>query len=61
MSTRVRLTYDTVEGTAAGIYGIIIGAAVIAASHGRSALAIDVSVLITLGVYWAAERYRAIA
>ncbi|HEX6498658.1 MAG TPA: hypothetical protein VF054_06450 [Micromonosporaceae bacterium] len=51
------MTWATEESTAAGIYGVIVGAAVMAASHAESALALIVSVLVTLVVYWAAERY----
>jgi len=32
-------------------------AAVLAASHGSSALQVELSVLITLTIYWSAERY----
>jgi hypothetical protein len=46
-----------VENMAAGIYGVIIGAAVMATSHGKTATAVAVSVLVTLTIYWAAERY----
>jgi hypothetical protein len=42
---------------AAGIYGVIIGAAVMATSHGQSSTAVAVAVLVTLTIYWAAERY----
>jgi hypothetical protein len=48
------------EATAAGIYGIIISAAVMAAAHTESAIATDVAVLVTLTIYWAAERYARI-
>jgi hypothetical protein len=48
------------EATAAGIYGVIVGAAVMASSHARSAVAVAVTVLVTLTVYWAAERYAGI-
>ena len=47
----------TEESTATGIYGIIVSAAVMAASHAESATAVVVSVLITLLIYWSAERY----
>jgi hypothetical protein len=53
----IRLTSATPERTAAGIYGVIVSAAVLATAHGRSALAVDLAALITLVVYWAAERY----
>lgn len=45
------------ESTAAGIYGVIVGAAVMVASHERTATAVATAVLVTLVVYWAAERY----
>lgn len=56
----IRLTRDTVEATGDGIYGIIVGAAVVAASHAERAVAVAASVLVTLAVYWAAERYARI-
>ena len=46
-----------VESMAAGIYGVVIGAAVMATSHGKTSTAVAVSVLVTLAIYWAAERY----
>jgi len=45
------------ESTAAGIYGVIVSAAVMAASHESTALAVSVAVLVTLTIYWGAERY----
>jgi hypothetical protein len=57
VSTRLGLTRDTEESTAAGIYGLIVSAAVMAASHAASAAAMIVAVLVTLAIYWAAERY----
>jgi positive regulator of sigma E activity len=45
------------ESTAAGLYGVIVASAVMAASHANGALAVAVAVVITLLVYWAAERY----
>lgn len=45
------------EETAAGIYGIIIGAAVMAASHAPSAVRMVAAVFVTLTVYWSAERF----
>ena len=47
----------TEESTAAGIYGVIVGAAVMAAAHQKSAAGLATAVLFTLVVYWAAERY----
>lgn len=43
--------------TADGIYGVVVGAAVMAASHAPTVLRVAVAVLVTLLVYWAAERY----
>jgi hypothetical protein len=48
------------EATAAGVYGIIVGAAVMAAAHAPSAVATVLAVLVTLVIYWAAERYARI-
>ncbi len=45
------------ESTAAGIYGIIVSAAVMAASHAEGAGTLAVAVLVTLVIYWVAERY----
>src|SRR6476619_5987881 len=45
------------ESTAAGIYGVIVSSAVLAASHANGAVVVAASVVITLVVYWAAERY----
>jgi hypothetical protein len=47
----------TEEGTAAGVYGLIVAAAVMATSHAHSAGATALAVLFALTVYWAAERY----
>ncbi|MER7006041.1 hypothetical protein ABT297_23780 [Dactylosporangium sp. NPDC000555] len=47
----------TEESTAAGIYGVIVSAAVMASSHAGSATALVVAVAVTLIVYWSAERY----
>lgn len=43
--------------TANGIYGVIVGAAVMAADNGNTVGRLAVAVLVTLLVYWAAERY----
>lgn len=48
---------DTEEGTATGVYGVIVGAAVMAAAHAESVTSLDLAVLTTLVVYWCAERY----
>jgi hypothetical protein len=54
---RASLTREAEESTAAGIYGVIVSAAVMAASHENSAGAVTVAVLVTLVIYWGAERY----
>ena len=56
----VRLTHDTVEGTALGIYGIIVCAAMLVTSHAERAWLEALAVLVTLAIYWAAERYARI-
>lgn len=43
--------------TANGIYGVIVGSGVMAAAHGDSVGRLAVAVLVTLLIYWAAERY----
>lgn len=53
-----RRVAGTSEGrTADGVYGIIVSSAVMATSHGASTGTVLVTVLVTLVVYWAAERY----
>src|SRR5581483_3043274 len=52
-----RLAAETEEGTAAGIYGVVVSSAVLATAHANSALALDAAVVVTLVVYWGAERY----
>lgn len=47
----------TEEGTASAVYGVIVGAAVMAASHAESGAKVTVAVLVTLVIYWGAERY----
>jgi hypothetical protein len=59
-SRRTRSAHEVREATAAGIYGIIVSAAVLASSHAPTATATAATVLVTLGVYWAAERYARI-
>jgi len=56
----LRPAYDTEESTAAGIYGVIVSAAVMAAAHAPNARFIVVATLVTLTIYWAAERYARI-
>lgn len=45
------------EGTAAAIYGVIVSSAVMATAQGMRAVAVDLTVLVTLVIYWSAERY----
>jgi hypothetical protein len=52
--------HEVREATAAGIYGILVSAAVLATSHAPTAAITAVTVLVTLAVYWAAERYARI-
>jgi TRAP-type C4-dicarboxylate transport system permease large subunit len=47
----------TVKSTADGIYGVIVGASVMGTSHAATAAGLALSVLFTLMIYWAAERY----
>jgi hypothetical protein len=48
------------ERTASGIYGLIVSAGVMAAAHEPTSGQLAVAVLVTLVVYWAAERYATI-
>lgn len=43
--------------TANGIYGVIVGTGVMATDNGTTVGRLAVAVLVTLVVYWAAERY----
>ena len=45
------------RATANAIYGIIVSSAVMASGHGQSVVALAVAVLVTLVIYWAAERF----
>jgi hypothetical protein len=56
----VHVTRETQEGTAAGIYGVIVSSAVMSSSHGETGLAVEITVLVTLVIYWGAERYARI-
>jgi hypothetical protein len=53
----IRMKKEDEESTAAGIYGIIVGAGVMSSSHAATAGAVIAAVAVTLVVYWAAERY----
>lgn len=55
-----RVRRPTKESTASGIYGVIVGAAVMASAHAEKAGTLVVAVLVTLTIYWAAERYARI-
>ena len=57
---RIRLTHETAEGTAAGIYGIIVSSAVLVTAHAETAYKLDIIVVVTLIIYWLAERYARI-
>ena len=43
--------------TANAIYGIIVSSAVMASAHEQSVVQVAVAVLVTLLIYWAAERF----
>ena len=53
----LHLKREDEESTAAGIYGTIVSAAVMASSHADEARTVIAGVGVTLVVYWAAERY----
>ncbi|BFU43234.1 hypothetical protein [Krasilnikovia sp. MM14-A1004] len=58
--THMVVISEAQEATTAGIYGVIISAAVMAAAHQPTVPATVVAVLVTLVIYWAAERYARI-
>src|SRR5687767_5011307 len=47
----------SIESTASGIYGLIVSAGVMVAAHATTAARLTVAVLVTLVIYWSAERY----
>jgi hypothetical protein len=49
---RIRLKHDDAEGTAAGIYGLIVSSSVLVTAHADKAYKLD--------IYWLAERYARI-
>lgn len=57
MASARRGAPQTQETTAAAIYGVIVSAGVMAAAHVDTAMQVVVAVLVTLVIYWAAERY----
>lgn len=56
----VHVTRHNQEATASGIYGVIVSSAVMSASHAQKAYQVIVAVLVTLVIYWGAERYARI-
>jgi hypothetical protein len=56
----VKMRHRDQEATASGIYGVIVSAAVLAASHAEKAYQVIVAVVVTLTIYWGAERYARI-
>jgi hypothetical protein len=56
----VRMRHGDQEATASGIYGVIVSAAVLSASHAEKAYQVILSVVVTLTIYWGAERYARI-
>jgi positive regulator of sigma E activity len=56
----VSMRHEDQEATASGIYGVIVSAAVLSASHAETAYAVIIAVLVTLITYWGAERYARI-
>jgi len=57
VSERMRIFNRDEEATASAIYGIIVSAAVMSASHAEKAYTMIVAVVVTLTIYWGAERY----
>jgi len=57
---RIRLKHDDAEGTAAGIYGLIVSSSVLVTAHADKAYKLDIIVVSTLIIYWVAERYAKI-
>ena len=56
----VHVTRHNQEATASGIYGVIVSSAVMSASNAEKAYQVIVAVLVTLTIYWGAERYARI-
>ena len=57
VSERMRIFNRDEEATASAIYGIIVGSAVMSASQADQAYKMIIAVLVTLTIYWGAERY----
>jgi len=45
------------QSAAAGIYGLVVSAGVMGTAHDENALTIVLAALVTLFIYWCAERY----
>ncbi|GAA0420197.1 hypothetical protein Aca07nite_12100 [Actinoplanes capillaceus] len=56
----VRMRQKDEEATASGIYGLIVSAAVMVTSHAETVIEVEIAVLVTLTVYWLAERFARI-
>ena len=56
----VHVTRHNQEATASGIYGVIVSSAVMSASHAEKGYQVILAVLVTLVIYWGAERYSRI-
>jgi hypothetical protein len=57
---RFRLKHEDAEGTAAGVYGLIVSSSVLVTAHADKAYKLDIIVVSTLIIYWLAERYARI-
>jgi hypothetical protein len=57
VSERMRIFNRDEEATASAIYGVIVSAAVMSASQADQAYKMIIAVLVTLTIYWGAERY----
>lgn len=54
---RLRVSRSSEENTAFGIYGLVVSSAVMATSQAETPGAVALATLVTLTVYWVAERY----
>ena len=52
----VHVTRHNQEATASGIYGVIVSSAGMSASHAEKGYQVILAVLVTLVIYWGAER-----
>ena len=60
VSGSVRMRHRDPEATASGIYGMIVSAAVLSAANADKAYKVMIAVVVTLTIYWGAERYARI-